>query len=686
MASMVSRLSSLRTATARLPLSSMAVAAILLVPGMCMANELTAEQRNWYQARLGLGGSGGTPADSHPMAEAVIEWQALTRDANAPFSRVSAFVMAHPGWPQEAELRRRAEASLDNSGFVPASAVSYFERFAPTTASGHLRHALALNAAGRPADANAAARRAWVTGALTPVEESRLLGQFPGALSAADHDTRMEALLWSATAAEAARQITYVSSARRAEFDVRLAMRTRATSAAIQAAQFEAANPDVTRTNAGYIYDKGRWLSASAQAQAARALLSAPRALTAAPLDAEKWLELLLAQARGAANDGQFSIAYDIARQVDDVLPAGAAILDQPIGVRDDYTSLVWLAAQTAQNQLGRNREAAGLYAVYAGGGRSPQVQAKGLYWAGRAAHAAGEATLATDYFTRAARHFDQFHGQLALERLGQPQPRPTPPDEMRFSAAERQAFNTNSLVRAARVLGELGSWRDQTLFLRAIANNARSDTEHFFASQLSAEIGRPDLAVMVGRSARLNGLNDYVPTAFPTVRVPAGHEENWTFIHAISRQESQFDRAAISHAGARGQMQLMPGTAREVATRLGLGYDANALLTDTNYNMMLGSTYFQSMLRYYGGSYPLAVAAYNAGPGNVNRWLTRNGDPRTGSVDIIAWIEAIPLSETRGYVQRVLENAVVYESMRPGAPADQRNMLSRYLGKSTPG
>mgnify|MGYP006173998595 CR=1 FL=1 len=135
---------------------------------------------------------------------------------------------------------------------------------------------------------------------------------------------------------------------------------------------------------------------------------------------------------------------------------------------------------------------------------------------------------------------------------------------------------------------------------------------------------------------------------------------------HAIMRQESEFDQHRVSHAGARGMMQLMPGTAREVAGKLGLSYDAGSLTSDTNYNMTLGSTYFQQMLRYFGGSYPLAVAAYNAGPGNVNKWLRQNGDPRTGAIDWVTWIERIGISETRTYVHRVIENAVVYEHLNP--------------------
>ncbi|OYW83998.1 MAG: hypothetical protein B7Z20_11675 [Sphingobium sp. 32-64-5] len=242
--------------------------------------------------------------------------------------------------------------------------------------------------------------------------------------------------------------------------------------------------------------------------------------------------------------------------------------------------------------------------------------------------------------------------------------------------------------MRAARALGVLGRWQDQSIFLRAIAANVTSDADRVLASDLAARIGRPDLGVMVGRRARPDGSTSYAATGFPSVSVPSEHMSNWTMIHAISRQESQFDKAAVSHAGARGMMQLMPGTARETAGKIGLSYSLDNLTRDTGYNIQLGSTYFQRMLNYYRGSYPLAVAAYNAGPGNVNKWLAANGDPRLPGSDILRWIENIPIYETKNYVQRVLENAVVYDAMRasrngtkmPAAP------LSFYLGKGTPG
>ena len=171
-------------------------------------------------------------------------------------------------------------------------------------------------------------------------------------------------------------------------------------------------------------------------------------------------------------------------------------------------------------------------------------------------------------------------------------------------------------------------------------------------------------MAVVVGFKAEEAGMNDLARVGFPIVDTPPLND--WTMSHAIMRQESEFDRTRESHAGARGMMQLMPGTARETAGKLGMAYTPSALFSDPIYNIRLGDAFFNRMVIYYNGSYPLAVAAYNAGPGNVNKWLRRNGDPRTGAVDWQQWIERIEFTETRYYVMRVLGNAVSYSHMYP--------------------
>ncbi|MDB5680852.1 MAG: lytic transglycosylase, partial [Sphingomonas bacterium] len=215
---------------------------------------------------------------------------------------------------------------------------------------------------------------------------------------------------------------------------------------------------------------------------------------------------------------------------------------------------------------------------------------------------------------------------------------------------------------------------------------NASSESDHVLAAELARTLSRPDLAVMVGRSALLNGVSDYTLTGFPTVNIPATATGSWSIAHGIMRQESQFDRALISRAGARGVMQLMPGTGREQATKMGLAWDSGMLLSSTDYNIQLGTAYFQRLYAIY-GSYPLAIAAYNAGGGNVNKWLAANGDPRSGAVDWVDWIEAIPFDETKRYVQHVLENAVVYDLINPQRATSTGNArLSWYLGNKRPG
>jgi soluble lytic murein transglycosylase len=221
--------------------------------------------------------------------------------------------------------------------------------------------------------------------------------------------------------------------------------------------------------------------------------------------------------------------------------------------------------------------------------------------------------------------------------------------------------------------------------FFKEIAEQAESEADHVLIADLARELGRRDLGVILGQAAHVDGHGVFRRTSFPLTPIPQGG--NWTVIHAISRQESQFAQNAVSHAGARGLMQLMPGTAREQAGKLEMDYDLQGLVVDAGYNMMLGDAYFARMLNYFNGSYPLAVAAYNAGPGNVNKWLRANGDPRNGGIDWVKWIEDIPVSETRNYVQRVLENAVVYETLYPArASYKGANPLSHFLGKRDPG
>jgi soluble lytic murein transglycosylase len=325
------------------------------------------------------------------------------------------------------------------------------------------------------------------------------------------------------------------------------------------------------------------------------------------------------------------------------------------------------------------------LFDRYARAGRSLQVQTKGDYWAGRAALAGGNFQTASAYFQRAAAYPDLFYGQLALERLGRPVlPPPAALPQYTTTSVQRAAFNSRRIVQAFRLLGQQGRTTEQALFVQALARSLDNDVERNLALELAQQTGRQDLPVWVARMARIKGSSFYVRQAYPYLSASIS-SSLWSLANGISRQESSFDPYAISHAGARGMMQLMPGTARDQAGKMGVGYDSYRLLTDPNYNVSIGSAYFQHMLDIWNGNVPLAVASYNAGSGNASKWVRQFGDPR-GNVDVVAWIEAIPYDETRGYVQRVIENTVVYDSMRSAQPQRTALHVSRYLGKDQPG
>ena len=616
-----------------------------------------------------------TPAYS-PAAADVARWNSLRQSDNLPFSSYASFLLSHRGWPGETAMRRTAERREDASS---AEAIRFFTAFPPLTPAGHARFAFALLAAGRVDEARREARAAWTGGVLPVTDEQRLLGAFGGALTPADHDARMEALLGNGDTQSAQRSLAWSSPARRPLYEARLAMQTRAPDAAAKMTALGSAFAG----EAGLLIDRAAWLRNS-DPLAARQSLAAPRRLTAPPANPEKFMETMVTMARGAVADRQWTLAYQIASQVDDLFPAGTDVSRRSYGERDEYTNLTWIAGQAAL-RISRPADAARMFERYGRAAQSQQTRAKGFFWAARAAAAAGQAPQSSAMLELAAAGADQFYGQLALERLGRAPP--VPALDAPVSAAERSAFAARPLAQAARHLGMIGNRSDQTLFIRAIAEQLETDRERAVAADFGRLIGRLDMGVWAAREARTKGGNFYSRAAFPSVQIPPAYGRHWALAHGIMRQESSFERSAVSSAGARGMMQLMPGTAQQAASRLGVSYGLSRLTDDPSYNVLLGNYHLSQLMDEWGGNAVLVAAAYNAGSGNVRRWVREFGDPRLPGADVIAWIEQIPFSETRNYVQRVVENAVVYDLIDPNRPAGQaRNRISYYLGQRQSG
>ena len=602
---------------------------------------------------------------------AMDRWRILRGSANYSFADYARFLVTYPGWPDQDAMRKAAEAAYDLDSNPPAMIVGFFDRHPPMTNVGRAKYAMAL---ARTGDARATewAVKAWRGGPMMEADEDAILSAFGGQFTATDHDARMDALITAGATDAAARQLPRVSEGRRAGFDAALAMKSKAPDAYSRAAY---AGPSAMQ-DASFVAERAKFMAGEGDIWGARTLLANRPPLSFPPANPEAWYEMLVFSARQSEKAGRYDLAYGIASHIDDGLPAGTDVSAASFSVRDDYTTLAWLAGRTAMNKLGRPQDAIGMFARYGDAAKSPQTKAKGYYWAARAATAAGDSGSRARYLEQAARYPDQYYGMLALEDLGRPLPN--------FAAMPRANGNASANNRPLFMAASIaGSRSEQTTFIRAIGNGAKSEADFRDAIALADVLGRPDLAVIAGRNARIEGYDTFIPLAFPTVEMPFGYDDGFTLSHAIMRQESQFDRTAESHVGARGMMQLMPATANEVARGLGLSYSRGALTEDPQYNIQLGSTFINKMLRYYDGNYVLAIAAYNAGPGNVNKWMKRNGDPRVPGTDLVAWVEDIPIPETRNYVQRVLENLVMYDALNPDkARRKSDRPLSGYLGR----
>lgn len=608
-------------------------------------------------AAQGMVGSDLVARQPTAMDAAVARWEQLQASRTHSFADYAGFVMAYPGFPRTEILRQRAEAALENEAPQQADVIAFFQAHPPLTNPARARYALALAAMQRP-EAVAEARKAWRGGQMNDAVELYLSQLYGATFTPDDHAVRADALLWQGQADAASRQMVFLSEADRPLGMARLAL--------VRGSLPEMAGiatPANAQADAGYVFNLVKHLRGTGQTgEAARVFINRPAFIRPA-LDPEAFVGQLL----GLAQTVTAREAAGIAGRSADLFAPDTDLSETSFVLRDRLTDLMWLGGTRALWDMGDGTTAAPLFARYGDAAKTPLTKSKGYFWAGRAARQAGDEAGARRYFDMAARWPDYYYGQLALSALGRPMPAFAGLPQPATEPGARAAFEARPTVQAIRAMARnRRDWRTARRFFEALGDEARTPAEMIMATQLAREVGMDELAVVLGMKAGENGLYGLERIGFPTVQTPP-YVNDWVMVHAIARQESEFDRTRESHAGARGIMQLMPGTAREQAGKMGLQYLSADITGSPQYNIQLGDGYFARMMSYYGGSYPLAIGAYNAGPGRVNQWLRLNGDPRTGAIDWVTWVEKIPANfETRYYIMRVIGNAVTYSHMYP--------------------
>ncbi|WP_309666999.1 lytic transglycosylase domain-containing protein [Tabrizicola sp.] len=622
--------------------------AVLLIGGLLLASHSRADEAQAMRTALDLAEAkdwdGALAVAPSGVGRDVIDWQRL-RAGEGRLGDYEAFLARRPDWPGLPLLKEKGEEAVARST-DPARVIAYFGNDLPETGKGAVALVAALQATGQAAKAETEAMRAWADLPFAAEDEAAMLALAPDAVGFV-HTMRMDNLLWSGRRAEAERMLPRMPEDWQALARARIALRAEGKGVT----GLVGAVPKALASDPGLAFERFQWRMKKDLYDDALALIL-ERSDSAETLGRpEAWAERRAVLARWLIRQNRPAEAYKVASR--HRLTEGSA-----------YADLEFLSGFVALRKLNDPATALKHFAHLKAGVSTPISLARALYWQARAEEAAGQDATAT--YQAAAQHQTAYYGLLAAEKLGLALDADLladtrPPDW-------RQAdFARSSVLEAAFLLLKVG---DLTLAKRFILHLAEGmpDAELAQLADMALSIDEPHIAVLIGKAAAERGL--ILPRAYFPVPgfVPDDLSVSRALALAIARRESEFDPAARSSADARGLMQVLPGTAKLMAKKLGKAFEAGKLLTDPAYNVAMGAAYLAEMAEEFGPSVALIASGYNAGPGRPRRWITEFGDPRRADVDIVDWVETIPFTETRTYVMRVAEGVVIYRAKLKGA------------------
>lgn len=628
------------------------IAAILLAwnPITALAQstgEISAYQRavaamnkgDWRAALLAAESSGAVARD-------IIEWHRL-RQGQGDFDAVQRFLTRRDDWPGLKLLRRRSEAAVP-MGARADDVVAFFRSQAPQTGGGALRLIAAHRAKGESGDAEAEAVRTWLTKTLSKLDEDKLLRDFGGALKPF-HEQRLDMLLWRGAERDAERMLPRVSKGWQALARARMALRDNAKGVDRKVKAVPASLAD----HPGLTFERMQWRARKGRnAQAIELMLSANPENLGEP---SRWAGWRRSLARAEMRAGRPDVAYRLASQ-------------HGLGEGSHFADLEWLSGYLALTYQKDGDKALEHFLHFRGAVETPISLGRAGYWEGRAHELRNDPENARLAYAFGGEYQTSFYGLLAAEKAGLPMD-PTLAGQELFPDWRSTSFASSSVFTAARLFIASGERNLAEQFLRHLTETLPRD-EIGSLGQYLLSVDEPHLAVMIGKEAARRGI--VVPSAYyPLVdlKVPNMPVQSELAL-AIARRESEFDPAVMSGVGARGLMQLMPATAKEVARSLDLSYSRDRLISDPVYNARLGTAYLDELMTIFDGNVIMTSAGYNAGPGRPMSWIEERGDPRLGDIDIVDWIEHIPFDETRNYVMRVSESLPVYRARLTGQVA----------------
>lgn len=561
-----------------------------------------------------------------------------------PATEIAAAQRQLKGWPGLKSFRANSEKALFRENPAASAVLAAFGDTAPETTEGTMLLARAHLASGNRTKATSLIRTLWRSDALDVATEDRVLSEFSGLLTTADHRARMDYLMYRDRAAQAKRFSTLGEAQSLYRAWAGLISKAKNVDALIAAVDKSWAK------DPALLYIRIENLRRKQEYEAAAKLLEQMPRERDKIINGRAWWDEQRIIARGLADLGQYREAYRIVSR---------HVATEATDIADAEFHAGWYALRALNDPKTASRHFTRILEV----SNRPLSASRAWYWLGRASEVSKDGK-AREHFARAAQHSSTFYGQLAAARIERPGiqiPYPKP------SADERARFVARESVQAiARYEAAGHGWRAQSLY-RALADQLDSPGElALLSARAEKSEGGHQLSLQIGKTAYARGI-DVPALAFPVGVIPENANISGSgkaLAYAIARQESAFNPAAVSPADARGLLQLLPSTAKGVAARHGIAYQPEKLTRDPGFNATLGAHYLGEQIDAFGGSYILTFIAYNAGPRKVPEWIERYGDPRGKSIDeVVDWIERIPFPETRNYVMRVMENYQVYKS-----------------------
>lgn len=584
----------------------------------------------------------------HNLTRKTLSWAIATSGAAAVSSTDIRTVMNElAGWSGRGLMQANFERALARENHTPQNIIAAFSQTRPRTIHGMVSLGTALARTGRTREARAVVAPWWHKAKLSAKEEQLILNAFGTILNKEDHLIRFKVMLYTYRLASAERLLPYVDAKSLYAGFAAVARN------APDAAQKLNAVDKSWRGDPVYLFARIQYLRRTGHyTQAAKLMLQAPKN-TAALLDSDSWWVERRVLSRELLDIKNYKLAYKLV----------AISTTESTSAADAEFHAGWYALRFLNQPK----------IAFKHFSRIPQLSsnaistARGFYWMGRAAQAGAAPDRATAYFYSAAHYGTTYYGQLAASKLGMPMPEVVYP---RPNAQERRQFAAREPVQAMTVLEAAGYHDEATRLYRTLAQELDNPGELALLTAIAEERNDHYTSLRIGKAAASRGL-DVGALSHPLGAIPEAANisaSGKALAYAIARQESEFNPKAVSGAGARGILQLMPATAKTIARRSGLPYSLERLSSDPAYNATLGAHFLGYQLKQFDGSYILTFIGYNAGPGRAQEWIGRYGDPRNAGLDeIIDWIERIPYTETRNYVQRVMENYQVYKARLTG-------------------